>query len=65
MAAKAELTFLHDAVFAGRNRAIRADKHAGKAADAFVVVDADHAVFPGERAGDAAFYTNWVVTMSA
>jgi hypothetical protein len=40
----AKLALLHDAVFAGHDRAVRAYEHARVAADAFLLIDRDQAV---------------------
>ena len=62
---KTQLTFLHDAVLRGRQRAVRTYQHAGQAADTFVTVDPDNAVFLADSSRNAAFHAHRILAVSA
>ena len=60
-----KLALLDDTALMGLNTAVRTGENTGVAADTFILIEQDNAVFPGQSAGDAALGADRVVTVAA
>ena len=62
---QAKLTFLDNTVVRRHDCAVRTGEDAGVAADTFIMVEGNDAVFTGQSAGDAAFHAKRFLAVTA